>query len=82
ALAEALNAGRIAGAALDVFDVQPLPRDHPLFACPNLLLSPHVAGTSATSLRVMGLGSAEEMLRILSGEPPRNLVNPEPLAAR
>jgi D-3-phosphoglycerate dehydrogenase len=82
ALAEALNAGRIAGAALDVFDVQPLPRDHPLFACPNLLLTPHVAGTSATSLRVMGLGSAEEMLRILSGEPPRNLVNPEPLAAR
>ena len=82
ALAEALNAGRIAGAALDVFDVQPLPRDYPLFACPNLLLTPHVAGTSATSLRVMGLGSAEEMLWILSGEPPRNIVNPEALAAR
>ncbi|KAB1072512.1 hydroxyacid dehydrogenase [Methylobacterium planeticum] len=80
ALAEALKAGRIAGAALDVFAVQPLPPDHPLFACPNLLLTPHVAGTSATSLRVMGLGAAEEMLRILRGEPPRNLVNPEALA--
>jgi D-3-phosphoglycerate dehydrogenase / 2-oxoglutarate reductase len=80
ALAEALMAGRIAGAALDVFEIQPLPGDHPLLACPNLLLTPHVAGTSATSLRVMGRGAAEEMLRILAGAPPRNLVNPEALA--
>ena len=82
ALAAALRAGTIGGAALDVFDVQPLPEDHPYFACPNLLLTPHVAGTSAESLRVMGLGAAEEMLRILRGEPPRNLVNPAALAVR
>ena len=80
AVVAALRAGAIAGAALDVFDVQPLPPDHPLHGCPNLLLTPHVAGTSSTSLRTMGLGSAEEMLRILRGERPLNLVNPEVLA--
>ncbi len=80
AVVAALNEGRIGGAALDVFAVQPLAPDHPLHACPNLLLTPHVAGTTATSLRAMGLGAAEEMLRILSGDRPRNLVNPAALA--
>ena len=81
AMVAALRAGAIAGAALDVFDVQPLASDHPLHGCPNLLLTPHIAGTSSTSLRTMGIGSAEEMLRILRGEPPLNLVNPEVLDA-
>lgn len=76
AVVAALDAGRLGGAALDVFDEQPLPAGHPLHACPNLLLTPHVAGTTATSLRAMGLGAAEAMLRILAGERPRNLVNP------
>ena len=44
ALAEALNAGRIAGAALDVVDPEPLPAEHPLWSAKNLLLTPHVAG--------------------------------------
>ncbi len=79
AVVAALTAGAIAGAALDVFDEQPLPANHPLHGCPNLLLTPHVAGTSATSLRTMGVGAAEEMLRILRGERPLNLVNPEVL---
>jgi D-3-phosphoglycerate dehydrogenase len=79
ALAAALRARAIGGAALDVFATQPLPEDHPYFACPNLLLTPHVAGTSAESLRVMGLGAAEAMLCILRGAAPPNLVNPEAL---
>ena len=79
ALAAALRAGAIGGAALDVFGTQPLPADHPYFACPNLLLTPHVAGTSAASLRVMGLGAAEAMLCILRGVAPPNLGNPEAL---
>ena len=79
AVVAALNAGRLGGAALDVFEHQPLAPDHPLHACPNLLLTPHVAGTTATSLRTMGIGAAEAMLRILSGERPRNLVNPAAL---
>ena len=81
AVIAALKAGAIAGAALDVFETQPLAADHPLHGCPNLLLTPHVAGTSATSLRTMGLGSAAEMLRILRGERPLNLVNPAALEA-
>lgn len=77
ALVEALQARRIGGAALDVFDAQPLPADAALRDCPNTLLSPHVAAITATSLRNMSVGAAEEMLRILRGETPRNLVNPE-----
>jgi D-3-phosphoglycerate dehydrogenase / 2-oxoglutarate reductase len=77
AIISALQSGKIAGAALDVFDVQPLPSDDLLFDCPNLLLTPHIAGITATSGRAMAVGSAEEMLRILRGERPLNLVNPE-----
>jgi len=76
ALAEALQARAIGGAALDVFDVQPLPADSPLLAFPNLLLTPHVAGITATSGRAMSVGAADEMLRILRGERPVNFVNP------
>jgi D-3-phosphoglycerate dehydrogenase / 2-oxoglutarate reductase len=76
ALLDALRSGRIAGAALDVFDVQPLPANDPLFDSPRLLLTPHTAGITATSGRAMAVGAAEEMLRILRGEAPRNLVNP------
>lgn len=74
ALADVLITERIGGAALDVFDVQPLPADSPLFHCPRLLLTPHAASLTMTSLRAMGIGAAEEMLRILRGEPPLNLV--------
>ena len=45
ALVEALQSGRIR-AALDVTDPEPLPEGHPLWSCPNLLLTPHVAGSS------------------------------------
>ena len=81
ALVEALRSGAVAGAALDVFDTQPLPPDDSLFSTPRLLLTPHVAALTATSSRVMAIGAAEEMLRILRGERPRNLVNPEAVAA-
>jgi D-3-phosphoglycerate dehydrogenase len=81
ALIDALRSQKIGGAALDVFDVQPLPADDALFDCPNLLLTPHTAGITATSGRAMAVGSAEEMLRILRGEPPLNLVNPAYRAA-
>ena len=60
---------------------QPVPPDSPLFACPRLLMTPHVAAITATSLRQMSVGAAEEMLRILRGERPLNLVNPESLSA-
>jgi D-3-phosphoglycerate dehydrogenase / 2-oxoglutarate reductase len=80
-LVDALRSRKIGGAALDVFDVQPLPSNDVLFDCPNLLLTPHIAGITATSGRAMAVGSAEEMLRILRGEQPLNLVNPAYKAA-
>ena len=43
-LVAALRAGEIAGAALDVFEIEPLPQDHPLWTMPNVLLTPHMAG--------------------------------------
>lgn len=80
ALVAALKEGRLRGAATDVYDEHPAPPDSPLFDCPNLLMTPHVAALTMSSARAMGVGSAEEMLRILRGEPPQNLVNPEALA--
>jgi phosphoglycerate dehydrogenase-like enzyme len=73
ALVDALNAGHIR-AALDVTDPEPLPEGHPLWSCPNLLLTPHVAGSSPQfaprSLRV----AADELRRYINGEPLRNVV--------
>jgi D-3-phosphoglycerate dehydrogenase len=79
ALLAALREGRIAGAALDVFSAQPLPPDHPYFGLANVILTPHLAGITEQSMRRMGLGVAEETLRVLAGKPPLNLVNPEAL---
>jgi len=73
ALIDALNSGRIR-AALDVTDPEPLPEGHPLWNCPNLLLTPHVAGSSPQfaprSLRT----AADELQRYITGEPLRNVV--------
>ncbi|MBA2722009.1 MAG: hydroxyacid dehydrogenase [Methylibium sp.] len=71
ALIAALREGRLAGAALDVFESQPL------LALDNVLLTPHVAGLTAQSMARMSQGTAEEVLRLLAGERPVNLVNPE-----
>ncbi len=77
ALLAALREGRIGGAALDVFDVQPLAPDHPLRTLPNVLLTPHSAGLSQEAVVRMSTGAAEETIRILAGERPRNFANPE-----
>jgi phosphoglycerate dehydrogenase-like enzyme len=73
ALVEALNAGRVR-AALDVTDPEPLPPEHPLWKCPNLLITPHVAGsTPQFSPRATSI-AADQVRRVLAGERLINVV--------
>jgi len=73
ALVEALNSGRIR-AALDVTDPEPLPAGHPLWSCPNLLLTPHIGASSPQfSPRALRTAAAE-LRRYMNGEPLRNVV--------
>ena len=75
ALLAALQSGHLGGAALDVFDHQPLPPDHPLFALPNLILTPHMAGITRDSMERIGAVTVAEVLRVLAGGLPVNLCN-------
>jgi D-3-phosphoglycerate dehydrogenase len=77
ALIEALSAGHLGGAALDVFSTQPLPPDHPYLGFDNVIVTPHMAGITEESMMRMGVGAAEEAIRVLDGELPVNLRNPE-----
>ncbi|TAV42028.1 dehydrogenase (plasmid) [Rhizobium leguminosarum] len=77
ALIEALRDGRIGGAALDVFATQPLPLDHPYFGFDNVIVTPHLAGLTEESMMRMGIGAASEALRVIKGDLPVNLRNPE-----
>ena len=77
ALAKALRDHRIRGAVLDVYQEQPLRRDHPFLGLDNVVLTPHVAGLTRESMQRMSIGSAQEVVRLLNGERPLNLVNPE-----
>ena len=80
ALAAALDAKQIAGAALDVMEQEP-PVNSPLFGRDNVILTPHTSFYSEESLEELQTKAAEEVVRVLSGQPPRNPVNPEALAA-
>lgn len=76
ALAEALSAGRLWGAALDVTEPEPLPADHPLWDCERLLLTPHSAGGDHLELTLRNIAAIalENLKRYLAGEPLRNRV--------
>lgn len=80
ALLPALRSGHLGGAALDVFDRQPLDPAHPFLTLPNVILTPHMAGITEESMRRMGEGVMAEVRRVLAGDLPRNLVNPEAVA--
>ncbi len=69
ALVEALREGAIAGAALDVYPVEPLPESSPLWELPNVILSPHVAGTSGQYLERAADLFAENLRRYVANEP-------------
>ncbi len=78
ALEAALDSGRVAFAALDVLDDEPRPDlGRPLLHRPEVLVTPHVAWYSLEARRDLALFAADEVIRFLRGERPRNLVNPE-----
>ncbi|RTZ41509.1 hydroxyacid dehydrogenase [Candidimonas sp. SYP-B2681] len=81
-LIQALEAGQLAGAALDVFATQPLPMDSRLRNHPRVLLTPHLAGTTQDAERAMGLMAVETQLALLRGERPENVVNRECYAVK
>jgi phosphoglycerate dehydrogenase-like enzyme len=73
ALLEALRDGRIAGAGLDVFDVEPLPADHPLRREPRAVLTPHLGYVTNTTYEVFYGGAVEDVAAYLAGSPIRVL---------
>lgn len=77
ALARALREGRIAGAALDVFAIEPLPKASQLHGAPNLLLSPHQASFSRESSERVGLAAAQGIVDLMNGQRPQNILNPK-----
>ncbi|MEW6752071.1 MAG: NAD(P)-dependent oxidoreductase [Candidatus Latescibacterota bacterium] len=79
ALAEALRERRIAGAALDAFEPEPLPAGHPLFAVDNAILAPHCAGGSEETHRNMSVVAMRGILRLAHGELPEGIRNPQVL---
>jgi D-3-phosphoglycerate dehydrogenase / 2-oxoglutarate reductase len=80
ALAAALAAERLAGAALDVVEKEPPPPDHPLRKASNVILTPHLAFYSREAVVELQTKVAEEAARAFRGEPPRSPVNREVLA--
>ena len=79
ALLQALREGWIAGAAVDVFDPEPIPADHPLLQLPNFIVTPHAAFYSEESIVDLETLAAQNVAAILSGRRPAAVVNPEVL---
>jgi D-3-phosphoglycerate dehydrogenase len=70
ALIEALDSGRLAGAALDVVETEPPPKDSPLIGRPNVVLTPHTAFYSVEALEELQTKCATDVARVLTGQPP------------
>jgi len=71
ALVEALHAGRVAGAAIDVFDVEPVPADEPLLATPNTVVTPHIGYVTAEDYQLFFGDVVEDIEAWARGEPIR-----------
>jgi phosphoglycerate dehydrogenase-like enzyme len=69
ALVEALEEGRIAGAALDVFEQEPMPPDHPLWSMPNVIISPHIGGDTVDTPAAFTRSFLDNLERYTTGQP-------------
>lgn len=81
-LPELLRSGRLGALALDVYDVEPPPRDWPLFDAPNVVLSPHLAGATRQTAERAAAVVAGDVAAHLAGEVPPHLANPDVAVAR
>ncbi len=77
ALYQALVEGRLAGAAIDVFDPEPAPADDPILKLANVIMAPHAVGFSDQMFATMGAVNTRAILAVKNRQAPENLVNPE-----
>lgn len=75
ALVAALASGKLGGAALDVFDPEPIPADHPIRRMGNVILAAHIASASPTAVRTLRETAISIALKAVRGEPLPNIVN-------
>jgi len=78
-LCEVLSTGHLAGAALDVFETEPLPQDSPLISLENVILSPHSAMATRECIRRLVTEAVLGIVDFLSGKQPKYVTNPEVL---
>ena len=69
ALVSALDSGHLAGAALDVFDEEPLPPDHPILACEQVVLTPRTADQTPEGIEALNEGAVDNVIAFLEGRP-------------
>jgi len=75
ALTGALESGHLGAAALDVFDPEPIPANHPVLKMPNVILAPHIASASPSAVKKLREAAANLALKAVRGEPLPNIVN-------
>ncbi|HLJ96944.1 MAG TPA: NAD(P)-dependent oxidoreductase [Gemmataceae bacterium] len=69
ALADALNAGRLGGAGIDVFEQEPVPPGHPLLSCAHVVLTPHNADQTTEGMEILNSGAVDNIIAFLEGRP-------------
>ncbi len=77
ALTAALESGHLGGAGLDVWDTEPPPIDHPLLGRDNVVATYHTAGVTQEARRRMARIASDQLIKVLRGERPSRLINPE-----